>query len=51
MNEKVGAESVPVFYIRGNHEIRNAYSMDLEIYWIMLAIKHMVHLVGEILDL
>ena len=29
MNEKVGAESVPVFYIRGNHEIRNAYSIGL----------------------
>ncbi len=29
MNEKVRAESVPVFYIRGNHEIRNAYSIGL----------------------
>lgn len=29
MNEKVGAETVPVFYIRGNHEIRNAYSIGL----------------------
>jgi endonuclease/exonuclease/phosphatase family metal-dependent hydrolase/predicted phosphodiesterase len=29
MNEKVGAEKVPVFYTRGNHEIRNAYSIKL----------------------
>lgn len=29
MNEKVGAEQRPVFYIRGNHEIRNAYSIQL----------------------
>ena len=29
MNDRVGAESVPVFYIRGNHEIRNAYSIGL----------------------
>lgn len=28
-NNKVGADQVPVFYLRGNHEIRNAYSMDL----------------------
>jgi len=27
--EKVGAENVPVFYLRGNHEIRNAYSIGL----------------------
>ncbi len=29
MNEKVKAEQVPVFYLRGNHEIRNAYSIQL----------------------
>ena len=29
MNEMVNASSVPVFYIRGNHEIRNAYSIGL----------------------
>jgi endonuclease/exonuclease/phosphatase family metal-dependent hydrolase/predicted phosphodiesterase len=29
MNEKTGAEHVPVFYVRGNHEIRNAYSIQL----------------------
>ncbi|MDR1525190.1 MAG: metallophosphoesterase, partial [Tannerella sp.] len=29
MNENAGAEKVPVFYIRGNHEIRNAYSIQL----------------------
>jgi endonuclease/exonuclease/phosphatase family metal-dependent hydrolase len=29
MNGNAGAESVPVFYIRGNHEIRNAYSIQL----------------------
>lgn len=29
MNEKIGAEQKPVFYIRGNHEIRNAYSIQL----------------------
>lgn len=29
LNEKVGAETRPVFYIRGNHEIRNAYSIKL----------------------
>ncbi len=29
MNEQVHAESVPVYYIRGNHEIRNAYSIRL----------------------
>ncbi|MGL4519714.1 MAG: endonuclease/exonuclease/phosphatase family protein [Phocaeicola sp.] len=29
MNERVGAENTPVFYIRGNHEIRNAYSIEL----------------------
>lgn len=28
-NEKVGADRVPVFYLRGNHEIRNAYSIQL----------------------
>ncbi len=29
MNEHFGAETVPVFYMRGNHEIRNAYSIGL----------------------
>lgn len=29
MNDKVKASSVPVFYMRGNHEIRNAYSIEL----------------------
>lgn len=29
MNEKVKAQNVPVFYMRGNHEIRNAYSIEL----------------------
>lgn len=29
LNETVGAENVPVFYLRGNHEIRNAYSIGL----------------------
>lgn len=29
MNEIVGADRVPVFYLRGNHEIRNAYSIGL----------------------
>ena len=29
INNMVGAESVPAFYIRGNHEIRNAYSLRL----------------------
>lgn len=29
MNEKVNAENVPVIYMRGNHEIRNAYSIGL----------------------
>ena len=29
LNETVGASKVPVFYIRGNHEIRNAYSIGL----------------------
>lgn len=29
LNEKVKAETVPVFYFRGNHEIRNAYSIQL----------------------
>lgn len=29
MNESVGAETTPVFYLRGNHEIRNAYSIGL----------------------
>ena len=28
-NNKVGADRVPVFYLRGNHEIRNAYSIYL----------------------
>ncbi len=28
-NSKVGADRVPVFYLRGNHEIRNAYSIGL----------------------
>lgn len=28
-NEKVGADRIPVFYLRGNHEIRNAYSIQL----------------------
>lgn len=28
-NDKVGADRVPVFYLRGNHEIRNAYSIGL----------------------
>ncbi|MDR0430105.1 MAG: metallophosphoesterase [Tannerellaceae bacterium] len=27
--EKVDAQNVPVFYLRGNHEIRNAYSIGL----------------------
>ena len=29
MNKVVKAETVPVFYMRGNHEIRNAYSIEL----------------------
>lgn len=29
LTETVGASSVPAFFIRGNHEIRNAYSMGL----------------------
>lgn len=29
MNEKVKAEEHPVIYMRGNHEIRNAYSIQL----------------------
>lgn len=29
MNEKAGVESVPAFYLRGNHEIRNAYSIQM----------------------
>lgn len=29
LNESVGASRIPVFYIRGNHEIRNAYSIGL----------------------
>ncbi len=28
-NDRVGASGVPVFYLRGNHEIRNAYSVYL----------------------
>lgn len=28
-NTKVGADRVPVIYLRGNHEIRNAYSLKL----------------------
>lgn len=30
MNETVGATHVPVFYLRGNHEIRNAFSIGLK---------------------
>lgn len=29
LNTTVGAADVPVFYLRGNHEIRNAYSIGL----------------------
>lgn len=29
LNKKVKAENIPVFYLRGNHEIRNAYSIQL----------------------
>jgi Metal-dependent hydrolase len=29
MNDRVKATNVPVFYMRGNHEIRNAYSIEL----------------------
>ena len=29
LNGTVGAANVPVFYLRGNHEIRNAYSIGL----------------------
>lgn len=29
LNTTAGAADIPVFYIRGNHEIRNAYSMAL----------------------
>ena len=29
MNQKVKADRVPVFFLRGNHEIRNAYSIQL----------------------
>ncbi|MDR0349181.1 MAG: metallophosphoesterase [Tannerella sp.] len=29
LNEVAGAKKVPVFYMRGNHEIRNAYSIGL----------------------
>ena len=30
VNHTVGADRVPVIYLRGNHEIRDAYSMDLK---------------------
>lgn len=29
LTERVGGSSVPVFFVRGNHEIRNAYSVGL----------------------
>ena len=29
MNNRVNASQIPVFYMRGNHEIRNAYSIEL----------------------
>jgi predicted phosphodiesterase len=29
MNEKIHAEDVPFFFLRGNHDIRNAYSLHL----------------------
>ena len=29
MNDKVNAMSVPIIFLRGNHEIRNAYSIEL----------------------
>jgi len=29
MNEKVNAMEVPIIFLRGNHEIRNAYSIEL----------------------
>lgn len=29
INDKVGASSIPVFFIRGNHEIRDAWSVEL----------------------
>jgi len=31
-NSKVGAQNIPVFYLRGNHEIRNAYSLHVRDY-------------------
>lgn len=30
LNEAVGADRIPVFFMRGNHEIRNAYSIGLQ---------------------
>lgn len=30
LNEAVGGDRVPVFFMRGNHEIRNAYSIGLQ---------------------
>lgn len=30
VNRTVGADRIPVIYLRGNHEIRDAYSMDLK---------------------
>lgn len=30
LNEAVGADSIPTFFMRGNHEIRNAYSIGLQ---------------------
>lgn len=30
LNEAVGGDSIPTFFMRGNHEIRNAYSIGLQ---------------------
>lgn len=30
LNEAVGGDSIPAFFMRGNHEIRNAYSIGLQ---------------------
>lgn len=30
LNEAIGSDSIPAFFMRGNHEIRNAYSIGLQ---------------------
>ena len=50
LTEAVGGANIPTFFMRGNHEIRNAFSVAYTIFMTIPAAKHTDLLIGEIPD-